>query len=226
MKVGIITYQANHLKTEQVFKRLMEKKPENDYIFYGLPFVTRKKRDVIFAHRPDMQSGMDTRELARQYNCKYICCDSDIDIDNSCDIYLILGAGILSSQCVAGKKILNEHPGIIPTSRGLDAFKWAIYDLDPVGNSLHYIDAEVDAGEVIAVLATPVYIHDTLEEFARRHYEREIEMMANYDTYINNPNNSFKNAPVKEPHMRMKNEQEKELFEKFELYKQKYAGDR
>lgn len=226
MRVGIITYQTNHLKTEQVFKRLMKKKPENEYIFYGLPFVTRKKRDVIFAHRPDMKSGMDTRNLANQFNCKYVCCSSDIDIDDSCDIYIILGAGILSSQCVAGKKILNEHPGIIPISRGLDAFKWAIYDLDPVGNSLHYIDAEVDAGEVIAVVATPVYMNDTLGKFAKRHYEREIEMMANYDFYITNPENSFKDAPVKEAHMRMKKEQEQELFEKFELYKQKYAVDK
>ena len=223
MRVGIITYQAKHLKTEQVFRRIAAKNKEDEFIFFGLPFKSRPQREVLFAHRPDMQNGIDSRELAREYGCKYICCDSDLDIDDSCDIYLILGAGILSAECVAGKKILNEHPGIIPTSRGLDAFKWAVFDLDPVGNTLHYIDSAVDAGKVIAVLSTPVYMSDSLESFAKRHYDSEIDMMVNYKQYIKEPVNKFKEAVVKDAHMRMKKEQEEQLFSRFEDYKKMYA---
>ena len=50
------------------------------------------------------------------------------------DYCLITGAGILDKKIIGNKKILNIHPGIIPTTRGLDSFKWAIYNLNPLWN--------------------------------------------------------------------------------------------
>lgn len=222
-KIGLITYQTNHLKTEQVFRNLVEKYPVDNFTFYGLPFVQRAKRNVLFNHRPDQSFGINTINLAKEYGCKYVKCEKDTDISPGNDIYLILGAGILSAECVHNKRILNAHPGIIPTSRGLDAFKWAIYNNDPVGNSLHFIDENVDSGEIIAIKQTPVYAEDTLENFAARHYELEINMMANFEYYLKNPVNDFPNAPIGEPHMRMKLEFEKQLSDKFKIFKLKYA---
>ena len=39
-----------------------------------------------------------------------------------CDYYIVAGAGILSKECLKGKRVLNGHPGIIPLVKGLDAF--------------------------------------------------------------------------------------------------------
>ena len=225
-KLGLITYQTNHLKTEQVFKKLVEKYPAAEFTFYGLPFVQRKKRNVIFEHRPDQSLGMNTLELAAQFDCRYVKCERDSDIPSGDDIYLILGAGILSAECIEGKRILNAHPGVIPSSRGLDAFKWAIFNGDPIGNSLHFIDAAVDAGEIVAIKRTPVFGNDTLEDFAARHYELEIEMMANFEYHLKHPSNDFPNAPIGEPHMRMKAELEQKLRERFEIYKLKYGEEK
>ena len=222
-KIGLITYQTNHLKTEQVFRKLIKKYPAEVFTFYGLPFVQRAKRNVIFVHRPDQSLGMNTEQLAADFGCDYIKCTSDVEVRTGEDIYLILGAGILSGECIRGKKILNAHPGVIPISRGLDAFKWAIFCGDPVGNSLHFIDEAVDAGEIVTVKRTPVFRDDTLKSFAARHYELEIEMMANFEFHLNNPSNDFPDAPVGEPHMRMKSELEKNLEARFEEYKLKYA---
>ncbi len=222
-KIGLITYQTNHLKTEQVFRRLIKKYPPEVFTFYALPFVQRAKRTVLFPHRPEQSAGMDTAKLAKEYGVRYVICKSDTDISAGEDIYLILGAGILSAECVRGKKILNIHPGAIPVSRGLDAFKWAIYDGVPAGNTLHFIDAEVDAGETVALKATPLYEDDTFADFAARHYAREIDMMANFEEYLDNPVNDLPNLPVGEPRMRMKTETERELPEMFRRYKEKYA---
>lgn len=221
--IGIITYHFPHLKTQQIFDILVKKYPAESFTFYALPFVSRKKRDVVFKHRPDQESGCIPQELAEKYGIRYVQCQSDLDIGMGCDLYLLLGAGLLSAEAVKGKKIINCHPGIIPISRGLDAFKWAVYDLAPIGNTLHYIDAEVDAGEIISVLPTPVYESDTLETFAERHYKNEIEMMANFAEYLKHPINDFKNISIGMPHMRMKREIEKRLSEKFALYKERYA---
>jgi len=166
--IGLITYQAPHLKTEQVFHRIVDR--GLDLRFYAIPFAPRKARSPLLDHRPDQASAASPRELALRHGIPYKACASDLEIDGSCDLYLVLGAGILSAGCVAGKRILNAHPGIIPAVRGLDAFKWAVLEGRPLGNTLHFIDAGVDAGEIVSVVATPVYASDTPATLARRHY--------------------------------------------------------
>ena len=179
--VGIITYNHKHLKTEQVVFRLIEK--GYDLRIYALPFINRKSRVVQFRHRPDQETAAHVREIARFAGIPFTVCQEDTDIDNSCDRYLVLAGRILSQECVKDKKILNCHPGIIPISRGLDSFKWAIYEMKPVGNTLHYIDAEVDAGEVLATVPTPILPSDTIASLARRHYEKEIEITVDFERY-------------------------------------------
>lgn len=226
LKIGIITYKANHLKTEQILNVLVKYYSTTDITIYALPFIKRKERDVIFDHRPSQNQGIDTENIAKAYNLNYINCkNGDIDINNSSDLYLITGAGIISKECIQGKKIINCHPGIIPLSRGLDSFKWAIYDSNPVGVSLHYIDSSVDFGEIISIEKTMLFKDDTLYSFARRHYELEVEMLSHFQFYIENKHNNFKNCAIGISRMRMKKEIEIELEHKFILYKKKYASD-
>lgn len=129
----------------------------------------------------------------------------------------------MSAECVKDKRILNCHPGIIPAIRGLDAFKWAIYEMKPIGVTLHFIDTEVDAGEVIAVVPTEVYITDSLITLARRHYENEIEVLSNFDEYLRNPQNTFKDIEKGEPHKRMPLNIEKEMVRRFSEYVERYG---
>ncbi len=227
MKIGIITYKTNHLKTEQIVNIFMQQYSPKDIVMYALPFVHRPTRDVLFEHRPNQNIGVDTEILAAGYGIKYnYCSNGDRDIDNGADIYIITGAGIISEECVKGKKIINCHPGIIPLSRGLDAFKWAINDAVPIGVTLHYIDAKVDFGDIIAVEPTPLFSCDTLQSFARRHYELEIEILSHFEHYLTDQPNEYADAPVGVAHMRMKREVEEKLIMKFEDYKKKYAWDK
>lgn len=224
MKIGIITYRTKHLKTEQIVNALMQRYTPDDIVMYALPFIERPSREVLFAHRPDQNTGIDTETLAKGYGIQYnYCANGDADIDGSADIYIIAGAGIISENCVKGKKIINCHPGIIPMSRGLDAFKWAICDAVPVGVSLHYIDASVDFGEIIDIETTPLFSTDTLQSFARRHYELEIEMLSHFEYYLQRRRNDYADAPVGTAHMRMKQDIEKDLNTRFAAYKAKYA---
>jgi phosphoribosylglycinamide formyltransferase-1 len=126
----------------------------------------------------------------------------------------------LSKDAIRGKKIINCHPGIIPLSRGLDSFKWSIYNDEPLGITLHYIDAEADKGEIISIIKTNVYRTDSLETLARRHYENEIEILANFHNYINNPQFDFKDLAEKEARMRMPIDKEMQMARKFEEYKE------
>lgn len=218
--LGIITYNTNHLKTEQIVLNLLHR---YSITVYALPFEPRPIRTVLFQHRPNQAKAAHPEEICRYFNIPFVPVAHDWEIDNGLDFYLITGAGILSPQCLHGKHILNGHPGVIPTVRGLDAFKWSIYNMCPLGVTLHYIDEKVDAGQVISVLPTLVFPSDTLESLARRHYENEINILSNFEKYILQPENLFKNAANGDSMRRMKFEQEKELAERFSLYKQQYC---
>jgi phosphoribosylglycinamide formyltransferase-1 len=185
---------------------------------FALPFTTRKRHKTLFEHRPEQTDAIVPEILAKKHNIPYIPCRSDGDIDNSCDLYLVLGAGILSEKCIEGKKIINCHPGIIPACRGLDSFKWAIYDMKPLGITLHYIDARIDAGEIVAVIPTNIYKTDSLATLSRRHYENEINCISNFVYFLKNPQNPFSSIEASESRRRMSIEKERELVRRFSDY--------
>jgi phosphoribosylglycinamide formyltransferase-1 len=223
--IGLITYQCPHLKTEQVLRQLLMTS-QFTFRMYALPFVVRKSRNPVFEHRPNQSKATSPETLAQENNIPLHICASDKEIDNQCEIYLILGAGILSPDCVRGKKIINGHPGIIPSSRGLDSFKWAIHQGDPLGVTLHYIDGQVDAGEIISIIPTPVYLTDTLTDLAERHYKNEIDSLSRFHDYLLAPQNSFKDIKPNEAHMRMPHEIEREMIEQFPHYLKKYGTEK
>ena len=218
--LGIITYNMRHLKTEQILRQLAGR---YNMRVYALPYVQRPVRTVLFQHRPEQSIAAHPRDICERYELPYIQVENDTQIDNHCELYLITGAGILSAECLSGKRILNGHPGVIPAARGLDAFKWSVYNMLPLGVTLHYIDEHVDAGEVVSIVPTPVFPSDTLEILARRHYENEIKLLVRFEEYLHCPQNPFANVSQGESTRRMKAEQEQELPKRFELYKKRLS---
>ena len=221
--IGIISYQTPHRKTEQMVLNLAER---YHLTVYGLPFVPRPPRRVLFQHRPDQAQAADPAELCAAVGADYVPLESDTQIDNGCDIYLAAAGKLLSGECLRGKRVLNAHPGIIPAVRGLDAFRWAIYDGQPVGVTLHFIDERIDEGTVVSVIQTPVFSNDTLSSFAKRHYEREIWQLCHFEHLLAHGRNPFSDAPRGESRRRMKRELEETLEERFLTYKKLYAQGR
>ena len=225
MKLGLITYDTRHLKTEQVALGL-GMRGYDDLHFYALPFVERPARNIVFAHRPDMSSGAHSRDVAAALGAAYHSVASPAEIPgDAADVFLILGAGLLPAefvQATAGR-VVNSHPGIIPLVRGLDAFKWAILDGMPIGNSLHLIDEEADAGEVLVVRPTPVFQTDSLEDFARRHYECEIDMMIDFERFLKGDPSASDSREERPARMRMPAEKQSQLLEAFEGYRMRFG---
>lgn len=220
-KIGIITYDHNHLKSEQVIEPLH--KQGFDIVVYALPFVQRPVRKVLFSHRPNQQNAKHPEDISNGLGIDYIRCADDTKIDDNCDLYIVTGAGILSEKCVRNKRIINCHPGLIPASRGLDSFKWAIFDSIPVGNTLHFIDRRVDSGEIIYQEKTPLYMSDTIEEFALRHYSCEIKMLLGFYEHLLNKSKEQLDLDEGIVHKRMPLDIEKEMLYRFDAYKDKFV---
>ncbi|MBJ7498556.1 MAG: hypothetical protein JHC57_02250 [Sphingopyxis sp.] len=226
-KLGIISYDYRHLKTEQVALGLHARGFEA-LTFYTLPFAPRPGREILFEHRPDMSGGAHTRSVAEAVGARFVACAAADQIPaDEADLFLVAGAGILPPAFVGATRgrVINIHPGIIPLVRGLDAFKWAIVDGMPMGVTMHTIDEEADAGEVLSIVETPLFETDTLESFAQRHYEIEIMMAVNFDEFVAGAADPGA-YDVRPARMRMPLAVQEQLRPAFEDYKARFAAGR
>ena len=189
--------------------------------FLFVPFFQRNKREPLLNHRPQQFSGVPVRSLANSLNISVFEYADRYDALES-DYLLVCGANILESGFANSGKILNCHAGLIPEVRGLDSFKWAIKEKKPVGNTLHIIDNKADMGSVLHQMETPLFADDSLDSFARRHYEHELWLLSNFDRFLSG--GRVFDLPVSEPKRRMPRDLEKELPIDFIEYKSKFAN--
>ena len=67
------------------------------------------------------------------------------------------------------RRIVNIHPSLLPAFPGLEAWKQALAAGVPeTGCTVHYVDAGMDTGEIIAQRAVPVLPGDTAETLHAR----------------------------------------------------------
>jgi phosphoribosylglycinamide formyltransferase-1 len=66
-------------------------------------------------------------------------------------------------------KIINIHPSLLPKFPGLEAWRQALAAGEKVtGCTVHYIDDQIDHGDIIAQREVPVLPHDTAETLHAR----------------------------------------------------------
>lgn len=71
---------------------------------------------------------------------------------------------------------INLHPALLPYNRGAHPNVWSIIDGTPAGVTLHYIDAGVDTGDIIAQREVAVEPWDTGATLYRRLENASVEL--------------------------------------------------
>jgi phosphoribosylglycinamide formyltransferase-1 len=67
------------------------------------------------------------------------------------------------------RRIINIHPSLLPKFPGVEAWKQALSAGEKItGCSVHYVDAGIDSGEIIAQRKVPVLPGDTAESLHAR----------------------------------------------------------
>jgi len=65
--------------------------------------------------------------------------------------------------------IINVHPSLLPKYKGLHAVEQALDSNDTVtGCTVHYVNEELDGGEIIAQREVPILPDDTIDTLTRR----------------------------------------------------------
>lgn len=90
------------------------------------------------------------------------------------EVELVVLAGfmrVLKEPMLAAfpQRIINIHPSLLPKFPGIEAWKQALEAKEKVtGCSVHYVDAGIDSGEIIAQRKVPVLPDDTAETLHAR----------------------------------------------------------
>ncbi|MGB9641705.1 MAG: phosphoribosylglycinamide formyltransferase [Candidatus Ratteibacteria bacterium] len=71
-------------------------------------------------------------------------------------------------------KIINIHPSLLPSFRGLEAWKQALdYGVKFTGCTVHFVEEDIDTGPIILQAVVPVLSNDTPESLHKRIQEKE-----------------------------------------------------
>ena len=74
-------------------------------------------------------------------------------------------------------RVMNIHPSLLPSFRGLHAQKQAVdYGVKVSGCTVHFVDEGMDTGPIILQEAVPVYDDDDADSLAARILEKEHEI--------------------------------------------------
>ena len=221
-RVALITYDVPHKKTQDVLFRLIWRDCFNLTLVITA-FKSRPSRDVLFQHRPSQLTGPAPSSLASRFGLNTLPIEDWRSFRGDFEFFLVCGFLLINQEFCQTARIVNCHPGLIPQSRGLDAFKWAIHDDLPIGNTLHFIDHQVDLGEVFHHQITDIFPEDNLASFAERHYMAEIHLLSHFEAYLQD--GTILDFLIGNPRKRMPRETEALLIHSFDVYKEKHTRD-
>ena len=72
--------------------------------------------------------------------------------------------------------VLNLHPAYLPYNRGWHTPSWAILTDTPIGGTLHFMDEDVDTGDIVHQKMVEIMPNDTANSLYKRILEIEVEV--------------------------------------------------
>ena len=86
------------------------------------------------------------------------------------DLLVLGGTRIIKPSLLGIPKqgTVNSHPGLLPRLRGSASVGWALYKDLPQGATVHFVDPEIDTGDIIVSQQLPVFREDSYESLNYR----------------------------------------------------------
>lgn len=120
------------------------------------------------------------------------------------DLDLVLNGGTprkLNSDILQTARlgVLNVHPGLLPKYRGSSCVEWAILNDDLVGNSVHFMVEDYDAGPVVATESCAVEPGDDYVAVRVKVYRAWAPLMARTVRHLLDENRGIADFPPQGP---------------------------
>ncbi|MFW9970773.1 MAG: phosphoribosylglycinamide formyltransferase [Candidatus Odinarchaeota archaeon] len=127
---------------------------------HNIPYVLIESDKYL--HLPREEFDKQMIKVLNQYNCELIVLVGYMRLVSSIFIETFNG------------KIMNIHPALLPSFKGMHAHKDALeYGVKVSGATVHFIDTNADHGPIIIQKCVPVYDTDTEDTLGPRILEWE-----------------------------------------------------
>ena len=107
--------------------------------------------------------------------------DKMIELFDEYNVDLIILAGymrVLKKPNEFSCPIITVHPSLLPKYKGLHAVEQAMESGDKMtGCTVHYVNKELDGGEIIKQATVPIFETDTLQELTKRIQREEYRIL-------------------------------------------------
>jgi methionyl-tRNA formyltransferase len=126
-------------------------------------FLTRIKGHRVAPTITKLLEGWDIPRYKVPHHNRREC--KEILSELKPDLGVLGGTRIISRSVleVPPDGVLNSHPGLLPEVRGSASVAWSIYYDIPIGCTCHFIDPEIDTGDIVLKRIIPVHRGDTYE---------------------------------------------------------------
>ncbi|RQW00731.1 hypothetical protein EH220_00205 [bacterium] len=114
----------------------------------------------------------------------FISLNKELGIDI---VFLLWWPTIIRKASLASvnRGFINTHPGLLPYNRGMNPYYWSIVDGTPAGVTIHWIDEEINRGEILFQKRLEVPPSETGERLYQRAAKAMIELFReNYDKML------------------------------------------
>ena len=122
------------------------------------------------------------------------CCISHKDEDQMVQLFqawrvdLVILAGymrVLKNPSAFPCPIINVHPSLLPKHKGLDVVQKAMDAGDThTGCTVHYVNEELDGGEIILQSEVPILPEDDVESLTKSIQRREYQILPEAIEYV------------------------------------------
>ncbi len=142
-----------------------------------------KDEVVIMIHNKKKCGAIKRAEKFGVPHCYVNAKDEDkmIDLFRVWRVDLIVLAGymrIIKNPDAFPAPIINVHPSLLPKYKGLHAVEQAIDSGDAVsGCTVHYVNEELDGGEIILQGEVPILPEDTVESLTKAIQRKEYALL-------------------------------------------------
>jgi len=138
-------------------------------------FLKLAKAEGLPAHHVDAGPNPRRFEDAAQQQVLKILREADVELVVLVGFMRILKEPVLSAYA---DRIVNVHPSLLPAYKGANAVQDALDEGElETGCTVHLVNAEIDAGKILAQAKVPILIGDTAQLLHARIKEQEHKLL-------------------------------------------------
>ena len=151
--------------------------------FENIVRTCSKDEVVIMIHNKKECGAVKRAEKFGIPHCYVNAKDEDkmIELFKAWNVDLIVLAGymrIIKNPSNFPAPIINVHPSLLPKYKGLHAVEQAINNREEfTGCSVHYVNEELDGGEVIMQYEVPILPEDTIKSLTKAIQRKEYALL-------------------------------------------------